>query len=132
MDIIIKKFDKTQYSMIKEWWNAYKEQAPELDVMPETSYIMFIDNKPILSVSLFLTNGVIAWIDNYIGNPELKGSVRKECGHILLTYLEDVAKSAGKNRMFCMSMNEKTSKRYIELGFNKTCENITTFVKEIA
>jgi len=131
MEIIIKKFDKSQYTMIKSWWDFYKEQAPELIMMPETSYIMSVDSKPILCVSLFLTNGPLAWIDNYVGNPELKGSMRKECGHILLTYLEDTAKDAGKDRMFCMSINQKTTKRYIELGFTKTCENITTFIKEI-
>lgn len=131
MEPIIRKFEFKDYGLIKSWWDHYKEQAPELTMIPETSYLMYVNNQPILSVSLFLTNGSLAWVDNYIGNPAMKGSIRKECGVILLQYLEDVAKDNCKDRIFCMSMNEKTSQRYIELGFIKTASNISTFIKEI-
>lgn len=131
MDIVIRKFEFADYELTKAWWAHYQEQGPEISMVPETSYMMLIGNKPILSVGLFLTNGPIAWIDNYIGNPDLEGSVRKECGDVLLKHLEEVAKMNCKDRMFCMSMNEKTSKRYIELGFIKTASNISTFIKPI-
>lgn len=131
MELLIKKFENKDYELLKSWWGSYKEQAPELKMMPETSYVMYFNSQPILSVSIFLTNGPIAWIDNYIGNPSLKGSIRKECGIVLLKHLEEVSKDNLKDRMFCMSINEKTSERYIELGFTKTASNISTFIKEI-
>lgn len=131
MKTSIEQFIPSQYEMVKNWWTLHNEQAPELKDMPETSYIMFFDNKPILSVSLFLTNGKLAWVDNYIGNPEFKGSVRKQCGVLLLKYLEDIAKTNDKDRLFCMSIKEKTTNRYIELGFLQTCNNVSTFIKEI-
>jgi hypothetical protein len=127
----INKFEFKDYELTKSWWDHYKEQAPEYNTMPDTSYIMYNGDEPILSVSLYLTNGSIAWIDNYIGNPKLKGSIRKECGSILLKHLNDVAKKNAKDRLFCMSMNEKTSKRYIELGFTKTASNISTFIRGV-
>lgn len=131
MELLIRKFEFKDYELIKSWWEQYSEQAPVLTTMPETSYVMYFDNQPILSVSLFLTNGSVAWIDNYIGNPSLKGSIRKECGVVLLKHLEEVAKENSKDRMFCMSMNEKTSQRYLELGFTKTASNISTFIKGV-
>lgn len=131
MNITIKEYCINNYQEIKSWWEQAKEIAPDTKMMPETSYMMYYNEQPILSVSLFLTNGPIAWVDNYIGNPEFKGEVRKQCGKLLLSHLEEVAKLNGKDRLFCMSMNDKTSKRYTELGFNKTCSNISTFIKEL-
>lgn len=127
----IKQFEAKYYPMIQSWWTVSNEMAPTADMMPETSYIMYLNEQPILSVSLFLTNGLVAWVDNYIGNPEFKGQVRKQCGKLLLNHLEEVAKLNGKNRLFCMSITEKTSNRYVELGFTKTCSNVSTFLKEV-
>lgn len=128
---MIRQFEAKDYEMIKSWWNSSKEVPPELDSIPETSYIMCLKDEPILSVSLYLTNGKIAWVDNYIGNPTSKGPARKECGMILLKHLEDVAKKHSKDRLFCMSMNEKTSKRYIEMGFIQTLSGVNTFIKGV-
>ena len=129
--MIIRQFEDKDYDLIKGWWDAAKEVPPTLDSIPETSYIMLLKDEPILSVSLYLTNGKIAWVDNYIGSPSSKGSARKECGLILLKHLEDVAKKHSKDRLFCMSMNEKTSQRYIEMGFIKTLSNVSTFIKGV-
>lgn len=127
----IKQFKPENYELVKSWWDFYKETVPELKMIPETSYIMYSNDKPILSVSLFLTNSPLAWVDNYIGNPEFKGLHRKECGKLLLNHLEEVSLKHGKDRLFCMSVKEKTSKRYIELGFTKTASNIETFIKGV-
>lgn len=127
----IKQFKSDNYPLIKSWWEFAKEVAPELNVMPETSYIMYHNEQPILSISLFLTNGCLAWIDNFIGNPEFKGEIRKQCSKLLINHIEEVAKLNGKDRLFCMSINDKTSKRYIELGYDKTCSNVSTFIKKV-
>lgn len=131
MNTQIKQFQSDKYQLIKSWWDFAKEVAPELKMLPRTSYIMYHNEQPILSVSLFLTNGCLAWVDNYIGNPEFKGEIRKQCGKLLLNHLEEIAKLNGKDRLFCMSTNDKTSQRYTELGFNKTCSNVSTYIKEL-
>lgn len=126
--MMIRQFEAKDYDMIKSWWDAAKEVPPELDMLPETSYIMYLNNEPILSVSVYITNSTIAWVDNYVGNPTLKGPARKECGDLIIKHLKDVAKKHSKDRLFCMSMHEKTSKRYIEMGFTKTGSNVNTFI----
>ena len=127
----IEQFKDSDYEMLKSWWAAHNEMAPELHMMPKTTYIMYCEDQPILSVGLIMTSIPLAWIDNFIGNPELKGQNRKECSGILLQYLNKVSKEHGKERMFCMSMNEKTTKRYIDLGFKRTSNNICTFIKGV-
>ena len=127
----IEQFTSADYPMLQSWWKTANEFAPELNVIPSTSYVMYCNDQPILSVSLIMTNISLAWIDNFIGNPELKGSERKECATILLNHLSKVAKEYGKDRLFCMSMNEKTTKRYIDLGFTQTLSHVSTFVKGV-
>lgn len=131
MNTAIKQYKSENYQLIKSWWEFAKEVAPESKMIPETSYVMYHNQNPVLSVSLFITNGPVVWVDNYIGNPEFKGEIRKQCGKLLLNHLEAVAKLNGKDRLFCMSINDKTSKRYEDLGFTKTASNISTFLKEL-
>jgi hypothetical protein len=127
----IEQFTSADYPMIQSWWKTANEIAPELHMIPSTTYVMYCDDQPILSVSLIMTNIPLSWIDNFIGNPELKGPTRKECVSILLNHLSKVAKEYGKERLFCMSMNDKTTKRYIDLGFKQTANQISTFVKGV-
>lgn len=131
MHITIKQYKSDDYELVKSWWSSANEIAPAANMIPDTSYVLYLSDTPILAVSLYLTNSPLAWVDNFVGNPESKGHQRKECGHVLLSHLEKIAKEEGKSRLFCMSMNEKTSKRYEEMGFQNTCSGIFTFVKDM-
>ena len=132
MSIRFEQFSTAKhYPELLSWWNAREESGPTLAMIPETSYVMFCDNEPILFISLIMTNTEVIWLENLIGNPEYKGAKRKECANLFLSYIDNVAKTNGKKRFFCMSTNEKTTQRYIELGFKKTLENVSTFVRSI-
>lgn len=132
MSIRFEKFNASDHlEEILVWWAYRGETGPTLEMIPETSYIMFSDNKPILFISLIMTNTEVCWLENLIGNPQQKGPNRKECGALFLSYIDNVAKANGKKRFFCMSTNEKTTQRYIELGFHKTLDNVSTFVRSI-
>lgn len=132
MSIRFEQFDKDEhYPELRSWWNARAELGPTLAMIPETSYIMYCDNTPILFISLIMTNTEVVWLENLIGNPEFKNQNRKECGILFLNYIENVARSHDKTRFFCMSTNEKTTQRYIDLGFHKTLDDVSTFVRSI-
>lgn len=132
MSIRFEQFNETShYAELKGWWSQRDEAGPTLQMIPETSYIMYCDNKPILFISLIMTNTEVIWLENLIGNPEYKGQKRKECANLFLSYIENVAKTNNKKRFFCMSANEKTTQRYIELGFQQTLSNVSTFIRSI-
>jgi len=131
MNYTIRQFTSADYSLIKSWWNMYDQVAPELEFIPTTTYIMYFHNEPILSMSLILTNTPIGWFENYIGNPSLKGDIRKKGGNILYKYLTQIAKAQGKTRIFCMSIHDKTTKRYTEFGMQQTATNVTTLTQEV-
>lgn len=131
MSLRFEQYKEAHLPTLKGWWTKLNEAGPEAKMIPETSYLMYHNNEPILFISLYMTNASVIWLDNLIGNPDLKGSDRRTCGQLFLSYIDNVAKSHGKDRFFCMSINEKTSARYVELGFTKTLDNVSTFVRGV-
>lgn len=122
--IAIRPYKFIDYEMLSTWWLSADMTPPEEKMMRETSYVLEKDGTPVLSASLFLTNGPIAWIDNFIGNPNTPIRETKS----LLRFLSAIADFNKKDRMFCMSVNKKTDRLYEFLGFNKTAEEVSTFI----
>lgn len=119
------------YEMLEDWWKAHKMQAPARDMTPSTTFITTKASTPYLSVALFLTNTSLAWVDNLIGNPSVDKSLRRDLVKPTLDYISNYAANLGFNKLFCMSIDPRTSRRYRQLGFVETCKNVNTFVKEI-
>lgn len=124
--ISIRPYVPADYSMISSWWNSHEMAPPEENMMPETSYVLERDGVPVQAVSLFMTNGPVCWVDNLIGNPEIKDRETKD----IVKFIEKTALESGKDRLFCMSMTDKNERLYKSLGFIKTA-HVSTFIKKI-
>lgn len=128
----IQYYSKNDYNMIKEWWLSHKEIPPQEDMLPSGStFIIRKDDTPLACVTVFLTNSKLAWVDNLVGNPEYKNEDRKLAISKLQEFIENFVSLKGYTRLFCMSIKDKTTNRYMELGYKPTCSSITGLVKEI-
>lgn len=120
------------WKMISRWWEASKEIGPTRDMLSGSTYILEFNKTPALCVTLYLLNAkAFAIVENFIGNPEVDKKVRRELTPILLAHLEQQAREHGYNRLFCMGAKDKLKSYYQDLGFVKTLDNVTTFIKEI-
>ena len=130
--LMIRNYSHSDYGMIKQWWEEAQQCVPPEHHMPEeSSFVLELDGVPSLAVSLYMTNVDIAWVDNLIGNPKMKGEDRKKAVKVLLDRLEEFCKSKGKRVLFCMSLSDATTRRYEQLGFLKSQNGVSTFIKEI-
>lgn len=129
----IRNYKKEDYPLIKSWWDRAKEIAPYPSMMPEeSSFVLELEGKPILAITLYLTNSVqIAWIDNLIGNPEITGNKRREATKMLVKYVEDFAREKGYKSTLCFSEKDKLVNYYQTLGYHPTLRNVTTLIKEL-
>lgn len=127
----IRLFNKNDFKMIQSWWKAADEMAPTIEMLPEDStFILEIDEKPQICITLYLTNAkYISYLENFVKNPELKNS--KEYSKKLVKYVENFAKENGCKILVCLSYKEKLKKRYEELGYMNTLNNISSFAKEL-
>ena len=112
------------------WYEAIGERPPEEALIPDTSFICEVDEVRCLFVSLILTNTKLAWVENFIGNPSLKGDIRQRATKYLLEYLESFAKAVECKRLFCMAPNEPLRDYYEKIGFKETAK-VFTLTKEI-
>lgn len=131
--IQIRNYKKEDFEMVKSWWDAAGEVAPLPDMMPEeSSFIAEIDGRPALAISLYLTNTPeICYVENFIGNPDLKGLSRNSASHLLINHIEKFASSLGYKRLICLAHKEQLKNHYQKLGGVKTLDNLASFAKEI-
>ena len=117
--------------MLQSWYNNIGWELKETSLPTDTTYILEVDNIPVLSACLFLMNCKDAsMVENVIGNPEYK-ELRKGKLPLLINHLENEAKNLGYNTLVIFSFEDKVKSIYENLGFKKTLENVTTFAKEI-
>lgn len=129
----IRNFKQSDYPMIYNWWSVQKEQAPLLGMLPEEStFVLELNKQPALCVTIYLTNTKeLAYVENLVGNPELKSKERKEATYHLNEHLKEFAKSKGYKRLVCMSEKAQLKNYYTSLNYTETLNNVSTFVREL-
>lgn len=131
--INIRLFKEKDYKDILMWWIKSGELPPSLNMLPlDSTFILEYEGTPILSMCVYFTNTKeIAYSENLIGNPNFKGPKRRELVPVLFKYVENFAKDKGYKRFICFSYKDKLKKRYKNLGYKPTVNNLTSFVKEL-
>ncbi len=129
----IRPLGASDLPIIMKWWAAANEPAPPSDTMPlESSFVAEVDGKPVLSVSVLLTNSPsLAYTENFIGAPDSKGASRREAALMLSDHIAAFAKARGCKYLACIAYRPKLWGRYEELGYVKTLEGVSTFVRQL-
>lgn len=126
----IRLYKKEDYNMIANWWIAANEPPPPTEIMADDStFILEIDGRPMISVMLLMTNTKLAWVTSFVKNPEFKNS--KEASKAIITHAENFAKEKGYTTTLMFAYTDKLKKRYQELGYINSANNISSFVKRI-
>lgn len=127
----IRLFNKNDYETIKMWWYKAHEIPPTLEMLPEDStFILELDNKPQVSLTVYLTNSKhLAYLENFVKDPELKDS--KQYTELLVKHVEMFTKEQGYKVLACLAYKDKLKKRYEDLGYINTLNNLSSFIKEL-
>lgn len=120
------------YTVICSWYEAIGQTAPKQDYFPQMStFIAEIDGVRALSVTLYTMSVPMGWVDNFIGEPLLRGSMRRMATRVLLQHLEEFAKALNYEKLFCMTTQERLRSYYEEMGFVVARTNVSTLIKEL-
>ena len=127
------RYDKaSHYFMIRSWWMKQKQMAPDSGMMPdESTFIWIWRTVPVFSVSLILTNTHLAWIENLVANPDFRHPDRGLMVDQGMSEVMEMCKQRGLKKVFCMSVSDKTDRRFKKFGFMPSAHGVTTMVKEI-
>jgi hypothetical protein len=129
----VRNFTGSDFEMIQSWWKTQNEFPPTLEMLPEEStFICEFNKNPMVAVTLYLTNSKeFCMLDNFVGNPEQRGELRKEASQVIVSYAEAFAKELGYKSIMCMSLKNRLSEYYQSFGYIKRLTNVSTFNKEL-
>lgn len=126
-------YKDSDYPMLKKWWEHAGSTTAKEFIPIDSTWVAYIDNRPAVAISVYTTNiRAFAYLENFVGNPALAGSERREASKALIQWAEQWAYSRGYARLVCISYVPRLKEYYAELGYTPTLEHVTTFCKELS
>lgn len=130
MKFQIRNLQAHEVESVIQWYG--NDPVPTPDMMPlESTFICEIDSVPALCVTLYLTNGPLAYIELFIGNPDKRGPLRREATQALVNHFEHFAREKGYTKLLCLAPNESLRRYYQRLGYTLTLDSVSALLKEL-
>jgi hypothetical protein len=107
------------YNIFVGWLQRRGMAAEALDNIPHKGRIIYYNARPIAIGFIRDVEGGFAMIDGYLADPDSDVNIRSKCLDLLTLDLFEYAKSLKLNKIFAFTVNKKTIKRALKLGFNK-------------
>lgn len=119
--------------MLTRWWEASEMYGFSWNYLPrDTAYMAEVDGIPGAVISVYKTNiKEYAYLECYVSNPEMKKAHRRAATEAVMKHAENQAHSMGYNKLVCLTHVDGLKPRLEELGFLRSLNNVTTFVKEL-
>ena len=133
MNYSIRFYADTDYPEIKRWYASTQEGAPSPDIFPfDSTLILEADNTPIFCLIVYLTNcKELCYLEGFIANPDFSKEDRLEASNLMRDAACSFAKGLGYRNAMTFAYRDKVKDRIQELGFTKTLDNLSSFVRSL-
>lgn len=130
--ICLKPYEDRDWEMLASWWVGAGYDAVPADLLKNCTYIGYINDLPVMSITMYLTDSPMAYLENFIANPEAPQEARKTMVKWGLDRLEQMAKTEGK-KYFWAHPNNPALARYYErqIGFKTMQTGLTSMARTI-
>lgn len=124
---MVRAYSSQDYGTLRKWLDV-----PEWTYPKDSTYVIEHAGRPAVVLSAYFTNDQgLALLENMVGDPALKGPVRKELSRALFDHVCSESAKKGFRRVLFMATNEKLKKRYQEFGGTVILENVCVLTKEL-
>ena len=133
MELKARLYTDSDYPEVKRWYAATQEGIPSPDLFPfDSTLIVEADNTPVFCLIVYLTNcKELCYFEGFIGNPDFSSSDRAEASKFMVEVACTFAKDFGYKRAMTFSYRDKVKQRISELGFQRTLNDLSAFVREL-
>ncbi len=123
----------TDYNTMCEWYIKLDQIPPYMDMIPaDTTFVIENEGKPAAFLTLYVTNAKgMSYFENAIRDPKLTKELGNALFSKLVSYGLEFARTLGYKRILCYAPNQKLKKRYSDLGFKSTLNELSSLVKEL-
>ena len=133
MNISVRPYKESDYDMICEWWKAYEMAPPMRGMMIEDgTFVAELDGNPLMTITAFKTQSLeVSYLEGFCSKPGLINSIRNFASQSIVEHAYAYLRKLGFKRVNCLSLQDKLTKRYQELGGIVQCSGITSLGKEL-
>jgi hypothetical protein len=122
MELTVRELKESDWDTLVKWWLSWKDWGsnPTKETLPQngTGGLMVESNGlPVIAGFLYLTNSKVAWIEWIVSDPEYKDKNKKEAIQLLISSLEDVARSTGAEIILSIGRNKSLLNVHEGLGY---------------
>jgi hypothetical protein len=118
---ILKVFEKSDYPMVSEWWNAHGWNAVPFGVLPKLGIIAQMDEVPVAAGWLYMDNSVgVSILEWMVANPDAKPKAVYKSIKTIVEFLKTQAKEMNYAVMLTTCKQESLARVYEKTGFQRT------------
>lgn len=117
------------YSDVCSWWQNQAWPVIPKEALSTTGFIVENNNQKILAGWVYHTNSNTALLEFLVANPEIKGDVRDEAFDAFFDVVFKYIELSNFKNIFMSVVHPKLKDRLEKVGFKKTDENVTNFVR---
>lgn len=126
-----REFTSKDYDVLVSWLEANNEAIPSYDLLPPTTFVIEYNNKPLVIASVLLTNSKVAQLHDLIGDPNIKGPIRKEATAYMINECKAFCKSKEYKYLFGFTLHDKLKNKFEQLGCKPMSNKVYTLMLEL-
>lgn len=124
-------FKEDDYNTIKTWWKDWGWQPIPLEFLPEVGIIIGDTDGDVCAVFLYKTDTPIYWAENFISDPKVAGSRRKEAMQMLLEEMQEEVKVLGGKVIMSAVRHNHLARKLEANDFVKADAGLTNYIKGV-
>lgn len=130
--VTVVQFDaKKHWLLLQLWWSERKFNCPPLELMPQTGYLVSLNDQAVCAGFLTLTDAGVAVMGHFVSDPRVPGEHRHGALDLLISKLIDKAKQSQFKYLFCSTNLPDLEERFKRHGFEMTDSKINVYGRNL-
>lgn len=128
----VKAFKKDRdFELLAKWWEYHGHPVVGSDELPETGFMVYVEDEPILCAFLVLTNAKFALMETVCACPEIGPTYRENAIIVVTEAISNAAKELGFRRLLAFPQKKRLAQKGIAAGWLKSKGKYFGMVKEL-
>jgi len=135
MELNTRVLETQDWETLESWWADWEDWTPPpKDFLPNHGTGGFMVQKkdtPIVAGFVYLSNSKTAWLELIISNPDYREDDRKDAIKLLISELEEFARSLGYKYLLTMGRSENLIETHKSMGWETDNKSSLELIKKL-
>ncbi len=135
MELNTRVLETQDWETLESWWADWEDWTPPpKDFLPNHGTGGFMVQKkdtPIVAGFVYLSNSKTAWLELIISNPDYREDDRKDAIKLLISELEEFARSLGYKYLLTMGRSKNLIETHKSMGWETDNKTSLELIKKL-